>query len=195
MIAHFTRRIGFCLCACLAMVSSDSRAFEGLDSEALSERMQSILFNHSERLRQWAHAPVLLAALKEQNAKQTSLDEIKKIDEEWVAGTNAAFVKSLQQNSVGKYLQDKVSASPIYVEAFLCDRQGAVVGEYPGSTDYWQGDEDKFTKSFNGGDGKLFAGPIALDKSTDTISVQVSVPVKDANETIGVLVVGLRNVK
>lgn len=195
MFERLTRRFIFCLCACLAMVSSGSWAFEGLDSEALSERMQSILFNRAEKLREWAHSPMLVAALKEQNAKSTSLDEIKKIDEAWLAGTNADFAKSLQQNAVGKYLQGKVSGSPIYVEAFLCDKQGAVVGEFPGTTDYWQGDEDKFTKSFNGGSGKLFIGPIALDKSTDTISVQMSVPVKEANETIGVLVVGLRNIK
>jgi hypothetical protein len=177
------------------MVSSTSWSFEGLDSEELSERMQSILFNHSEKLRAWAHDPVLVAALKEQNAKPTSMEEIKKIDEAWIAGTQTEFAKSLQLNAVGKYLQNKISESAIYVEAFLCDKQGAVVGEYPGSTDYWQGDEDKFIKSFNGGSGKLFIGPIALDKSTDTISVQMSVPVKEANETIGVLVVGLRNIK
>lgn len=195
MIVRLIQRIALCLCACLAMVSSGSWAFEGLDSDELSERMQSILFNHSEKLREWAHDPLLVNALKEQNAKPTSLDEIKKIDEEWITGTKADFAKSLQQNAVGKYLQNKIGASPLYVEAFLCDKQGAVVGEYPGSTDYWQGDEDKFIKSFNGGNGKLFIGPIALDKSTDTISVQMSVPVKEANETIGVLVVGLRNIK
>lgn len=43
------------------------------------------------------------------------------------------------------------------------------------------------------GDGKVFIGQLDFDESTQAYSVQISVPVKDNEKTIGVLVLGIRN--
>ncbi|MBU1341494.1 MAG: hypothetical protein KKE44_00905 [Proteobacteria bacterium] len=165
----------------------------------LSGRMKSIIKTHSEKLQKWVVDPVIIAGVNNQNQKNMPLDDIKKIDKEWLSGTNNDFALSLQTNSVGQFLQKKMQSNnmtaQLYVEAILCDRQGAVVGEYPKTTDYWQGDEDKFIKSYNGGDGHRFIGPLAFDDSTQTYSVQISIPVKDHKKTIGVLIVGLKNIK
>ena len=80
----------------------------------------------------------------------------------------------------------------MYSEAFLTDAQGANVAAYPATSDYWQGDEEKFTASFNGGQGKVFIGPIEMDESTQTNAVQISVPMEYNDETIGVLVIGVK---
>ena len=82
-------------------------------------------------------------------------------------------------------------AQPTLIEAFVMDNQGANVATYPFTSDYWQGDEEKWSASYNGGDGKVFVGPLELDTSTQTYAVQVSAPVLDRGETIGVLVVGV----
>ncbi len=106
------------------------------------------------------------------------------------------FSKSLQENIAGKFLRKKViSNKMLYTETFLCDNKGAIVGEYPKTSDYWQGDDKKFTAAFNGDNGKVFIGPVQVDDSTQSVSVQVSVPVKDHKETIGVLVMGIRDIK
>lgn len=157
-------------------------------------RMKSVILTHANKLNAWVADPAVINAVKEQNTKNISLDEIKKTDQEWIAGNNQAFAISLQENAAGHYLKSKMASNKIYVEAFLCDKQGAVVGEYPKTTDYWQGDEDKFSQSFNHGDGKTYFGPLVLDESTKTYSVQISIPVKDGQDTIGVLIVGLINV-
>lgn len=80
----------------------------------------------------------------------------------------------------------------IYNEFFITDNQGANVATYPLSTDYWQGDEDKWIKSFNNGKGQVYVSPIAYDESVQDYSIQVSIPIYDENKnTIGILVSGI----
>jgi hypothetical protein len=74
---------------------------------------------------------------------------------------------------------------------FLTDNKGANVAAYPPTSDYWQGDEEKFTLSFNDGDGQVFIGPLEFDDSTKKTQVQISAPIREDNETIGVLVLGV----
>lgn len=159
-------------------------------------RMDTIIQFHEKLIKEWAKLPLVVESVREQNLKGINIEEIKKIDKDWVDGKNNAFAMELQSNKIGVFLHEKIKANAaLYVEAFLCDNQGAVVGEYPTTSDYWQGDEDKFIKSFNNGVGKLYIGPVEFDESTQTNSVQISVPVIDDGKTIGVLIVGLRNIK
>jgi hypothetical protein len=44
------------------------------------------------------------------------------------------------------------------------------------------------------GSGKVFIDKLAFDESTQAYSVHISVPVKDNEKTIGVLVLGIRNI-
>ncbi len=163
--------------------------------EEISERMQMIIDHQSAIIQKWATSPEIIASIKEQNSQNIPLDEIKKIDHEWQDGGQNKLASRLQYSKAGRFLKNKIlSNSRLYAEAFLCDRQGAVVGEYPRTTDYWQGDEAKFIDSFNNGDGKIIYGHPQYDQSTKTFTVQISIPVFDKSETIGVLIVGLRNI-
>jgi hypothetical protein len=84
-----------------------------------------------------------------------------------------------------------VQRNASYGEAFLTDKKGANVAAYPATSDYWQGDEEKFTASFNDGRGKIFIGAVEYDESSNTHAAQVSVPVVDKGKAIGVLIVGV----
>ena len=59
------------------------------------------------------------------------------------------------------------------------------------TSDYWQGDEEKWIDCWNGGNGKIYIGALKLDESTNTVAAQVSAPVLDRGKTIGVLIVGV----
>ena len=145
-------------------------------------------------LKKYAADPLVLKSVRDANARKTTLDQTKKLDAEWIAGTGGGFAKEILDSGISRFLSKKVKSNKLlYTEAFLCDRMGATVGAFPSTSDYWQGDEKKFTESFK--DGKVFIGPLELDESTKSYSVQVSVPVRDADKTIGVLVMGLRNVE
>jgi hypothetical protein len=78
-------------------------------------------------------------------------------------------------------------------EIFLTDKYGCNVAVTNKTTDFWQGDEDKFLKSFCGGKGKIYVGKAYYDRSTRLVLRHVSIPVydPDSENAIGVLVVGV----
>ncbi|MBW8034904.1 MAG: hypothetical protein FVQ79_04495 [Planctomycetes bacterium] len=165
-------------------------------SAEISESLQKVIDARLKILGKYAEDAFIVNAVKKANSQKLSLDEIKKLDLKWISGAESDFVNTVLGSDVSRLLRKKVRSNKLlYTEAFLCDNQGATVGTYPRTSDYWQGDEEKFTRCFKDGDGEIFVGPLEFDESTGSRSVQISVPVKDDGKTIGVLVVGLRNIK
>ena len=176
----------------IARLGADHLGIGKAMTEATKQRLMTLV----NVLEGHAANPLLVRAVKEQNAKEAPLDEIKAIDKDWQSGGRQELALSLQTNRVATFLREEVLKGNHHLtEAFVCDRQGAVVSEHPKTSDYWQGDEEKFTASYNDGIGRVFIGPLQFDDSTKTYSVQVSVPVKDGDKAIGVVVLGVRNIK
>jgi Double sensory domain of two-component sensor kinase len=154
--------------------------------------LQELLRIKMRTVQHMALNPALIQAVRRQNAEHLDMNTIKQRDDEWKATKKLTPLKrSLQENSAGQMLKRYVIRNPSLNEAFLTDNQGANVAAYPATSDYWQGDEEKWTASFNEGAGKLFLGPVERDESTNTLAVQVSAPLFHQGETIGVLVVGV----
>jgi hypothetical protein len=81
---------------------------------------------------------------------------------------------------------------PAVLEAFVMDDQGGVVGENNLTSDYWQGDEEKWTGSFNKGKGGVDAGKEKFDKSANATIQQVSLPIIDkGGKVIGAVTWGV----
>jgi hypothetical protein len=91
----------------------------------------------------------------------------------------------------GQYLTEIQNSAPYFAEIFVMDNQGANVAMTDKTSDYWQGDEAKFKKSFNGGSGEVFVDDVEFDDSTQAYLVQVSVPVKDDGRVIGAITFGI----
>jgi hypothetical protein len=140
----------------------------------------------------WGSNAVLIAAVKEQNSHGTSLDSIKQIDAEWqkTDGMND-LMKSLMSNGAAAELKKLEASRPFYLELFLMDKQGANVAMTNKTSDYWQGDEAKFQKSFIDGKGGVHLGEVKFDNSSQAYLVQISVPVMDGGKAIGALTVGI----
>lgn len=129
--------------------------------------------------------PVLVAEIKTQNAKKVSLDVIKKIDEEWKAKDgDVPLLEELKVNATAKELNSLIKGIPQLVECFVMDNQGANVGQYNDTSDYWQGDEPKWQKSFNAGKGGVEVGKKEIDQSTALAQQQISLPMIDADGTV-----------
>jgi hypothetical protein len=134
-------------------------------------------------------APEVVKAVKAQNAKGTPLADVQAFDKKWMSTPGVAdFMKALMESECGAFLKKVQAGSPYYSEIFVTDKLGANVAMTGKTSDYWQGDEPKFTESFKGGKGEVFVSDVAFDKSTQSYVVHVSVPVKDGATTIGVLV-------
>jgi hypothetical protein len=136
--------------------------------------------------------PVLVAAISAQNARRVSLDDIKAADKRWMDTAGVAdFMKAIIDSPTGTHLRTWRQKHAYVSEVIVMDNQGANVAITEKTSDYWQGDEKKFTESFKDG-GVAFVDKVKFDDSTQTYSVQVSVPVRDASGAcIGVICCGI----
>jgi hypothetical protein len=103
----------------------------------------------------------------------------------------ADYMQEMMDSECGRYLAKIQNGSPYFAEIFVMDNQGANVAMTDKTSDYWQGDEAKFKKSFNGGSGAVFVDDVEFDDSTQAYLVQVSVPVKDGERVIGAITFGI----
>jgi hypothetical protein len=134
----------------------------------------------------------IVEAVKAENAKGKSLDQVKDMDKKWRATPGIAdYMQAMMDSDAGKHLSTIQESAPFYAEIFVMDNQGANVAMTDKTSDYWQGDEAKFKKSFNGGSGAVFVDEVEFDDSAQAYLVQISVPVKDGDTVIGAITFGI----
>jgi hypothetical protein len=151
-------------------------------------------------VKQVAHARVALAhavashaeirkAVAAKNAEGESQQAIERRDREWSAspGLRKAFTGS----PCAERLREMTKADSLIVEVILMDEHGANVCISRDTSDYWQGDEAKWQKTFVEGHDPYVDEP-ALDASTATYAIQLSVPVAQGARRIGALTLTLR---
>ncbi len=156
------------------------------------EELKVLLKTKIRSVQHMALNPTVIRATRRQNAEKLTLELIKQRDGEWKSTKDLThFKRSLQENDAGRFLKRVIGLNKSFNEAFVTDNQGANVAAFPATSDYWQGDEEKWTASFNNGEGQVFLGPLEYDDSTKTYAVQISAPLYDRGATIGVLVVGV----
>ncbi len=162
--------------------------------ESLSQQeIIQVLKGKIDDIKWLAQYSLIVNTVQNQNDRKMSLKEIKQIDKEWTSTEELTpFKKSLQEGSAGEFLKSIISGKKVFNEIFITDNQGANVIAYPATSDYWQGDEDKWKKAFNNGKGKIYIGPVEYDESTDMNAVQISVPILSNGKTIGVLIAGVK---
>ena len=163
------------------------------ESELTAEEIEDLLGVKIRFATHMAFNPSIVRAVDDQNDQAIALAEIKQRDEVWkgAGGELNSLIRQITQNDVARYFQRRVENNSAIDEVFLTDNQGANVAAYPPTSDYWQGDEEKWTASYNNGNGVVFIGPLEYDESTQKTQVQISAPVISKDETIGVLVLGV----
>ena len=136
--------------------------------------------------------PVIVKAVKAENAKGKTLAQIQAKDKSWKSTPGIVdYMKALMESEAGKHIRAIQETAPYYAEIFVMDNQGANVAMTDKTSDYWQGDEAKFKESYKGGAGAVHVGSVKFDDSTQANLVQVSVPVKDGDKVIGAITIGI----
>lgn len=138
----------------------------------------------------WASDPAIVGAVREANEALRSRAEIQLIDERWQATSGIDdFMRTVIDHPAAEHLRELRASSPELQEAFVIDRLGANVASTNKTSDFYQGDEAKFSEAFSDGAGAVHIGKLARDESIGSFSIQIGVPVMDAGHAIGVLVV------
>ena len=147
----------------------------------------------------WLNDKAVIAAIKEQNTKHAALaqTDIDRLDKEWRAQVDAAqkpLIEGVLKNPLSAFLAAKKDESKgVITEVFVMDDKGLNVGQSDITSDYWQGDEAKWQKTFLIGPDAIFLDKIQKDESTQTLQMQVSVSIKDpeTGKAIGAVTFGL----
>lgn len=150
-------------------------------------------------LRDWMKDPAVIEAIKAQNAKHAGLaqDKIDALDKQWRAETKAAakpLINEVMGNPLSAYLKKKeAEGKGLVTEIFVMDNKGLNVGQSDVTSDYWQGDEAKWQKTFSVGPNAVFVDKVEQDESTQKFQTQVSISIVDpaSNSVIGAVTVGL----
>lgn len=142
-------------------------------------------------LQRLAVDPELVRAVKAQNARGASLVSIRAEDDAWLAtpALTEAKQRVLESTAARVLTRHRATLGRKVAEIFAMDRQGALVGATRRTTDYWQGDEDKFQVPFN--EGRVLKEKPFFDASSQAYVIQVSLPVRDGRQVIGAITVGL----
>jgi hypothetical protein len=147
----------------------------------------------------WAADPAVVEAIKANNTTNGGLSQadIDALDAKWrqeVEGSDKPTIDATLGNALSKFLIDKkMEAGGVIAEVFVMDAKGLNVGQSDVTSDYWQGDEDKFEKSFGAGAGAVFVDEIEKDESTQTLQAQVSFTISDpaTGQAIGAMTLGI----
>jgi len=147
----------------------------------------------------WLKDKTVVEAIKAQNAKHVSLteDDIKKLDKQWRTEVDAdkkPLIDAVLKNELSAFLGKKREASKgLITEIFVMDNKGLNVGQSDITSDYWQGDEAKWQKTFLVGPDAVFVDKIEKDESTQELQAQVSVSIKDpeSGKVIGAITLGI----
>ena len=147
----------------------------------------------------WLSDPVLVDAVKAQNAQNTNLAQadIDALDKKWRAeteGSSKEMIDGVLGNALSQFLKAKQQeAGGLITEVFVMDNKGLNVGQSDVTSDYWQGDEDKWSKTYGAGPDAIFIDGAEKDESTQMLQSQGSIAIKDpaSGEAIGAITVGI----
>jgi hypothetical protein len=143
-----------------------------------------------------AAKPEVIEAVKASNARQLSKERVLELDEKWIKlKGRLPEADQIKNSKASALLATEMNMQNYFKEAILTGNQGETVAMNIVTTDYWQGDEEKFTAIFDTNlpsrkpDSHISRA--RWDDSTKAMIAQVSVPVYDGDHMIGTLTVGV----
>ncbi|UCH73642.1 MAG: cache domain-containing protein [Rhodospirillales bacterium] len=168
-------------------------------AQAAGEHEDAIREMVDSKFRAWMSDPMMIEAIREQNRAHAGLTqaEIDGLDKRWRAET-ASPARPMINEVLGrpaskKLLGYKNEAEGLFTEIFVMDNRGLNVAQSDPTSDYWQGDEAKWKKTFLSGPNAVFIDEVEFDDSTQTYQAQVSVavPDPDTGSVIGAVTIGV----
>jgi hypothetical protein len=148
-----------------------------------------------DEIRQWSNSPVVLLTLEASNQRYAGLDQagIDALDAQWRAEREVEdqpLVTAVLSSPLSSYLT-KIQARSrgLYTEIFVMDARGLNAGQSAITSDFWQGDEDKWLKTFQVGPDALFIDAIEVNEETGTENAQVNLSIAQDGKVVGAITV------
>lgn len=147
----------------------------------------------------WAADPSLIEAVRAQNLrhKMMTQEDIDTLDRQWMqelGRSQSPLISSVVDTAASDLLRDQIELSAgLITEVFVMDAVGLNVAASGITSDYWQGDEAKFTETYQKGKDGLHISDVEFDESAHLYQIQASFSLLDPEDgtLIGAITVGL----
>ena len=147
----------------------------------------------------WMENPTLIEAIRAQNetSAEYSLSMIEELDQAWraeIGSSTTPTITPIMENAASDILRDIVTAQGgVVTEIFVMDQHGLNVAASNVTSDYWQGDEAKFQKTYEMGVGAVHISEVEFDESSQSYQAQLSVTLVDpgTQTALGAMTVGV----
>lgn len=147
----------------------------------------------------WAQSAQVIDAVNSQNTETAGSSEAQIIewDTQWraeVGQSDQPLIADVMGRDLSSFLSQQVDASEGRItEIFVMDALGLNVAASDITSDYWQGDEAKHSKSYGAGPNAVFVDAIEFDESAQSYQGQVSISLTDpaTGEVVGAMTIGL----
>ncbi len=106
-------------------------------------------------IHKWIDVEIVRVSIKAQNKRLGRLaqDKIDALDKQWIKERlieDQPLIAATLSNPLSVYLNRIQGKSlGLYAEIFVMDQNGLNVGQSSITTDFWQGDEDKFQQTYD----------------------------------------------
>lgn len=179
------RKMLFALCLLAPAASQAAAMTEAEITAALNNKIRMV--------RHMALNPLLVKAVRKQNAEGLDSATIERRDRRWAqADSDDPLKAATQEGQHSVVIRRFVDMNSEFSDVVLTDDQGAAVAGYPLAGGYWQGDRPEWQQAFNEGEGRVYLSPLRQESASNVITTAIAAPVLNRSETIGVLLVGVR---
>jgi len=137
-------------------------------------------------VREWLANPVVEISVKGQNKRNQNLSQadIDAVDKEWRTEREAEdqpIIAAVLTNPLSGYLtQIQARSGGLYSEIFVMDAHGLNVGQSAITSDFWQGDEAKFQKTYPQGATAVFIDEAEYNEAADNWRSQLNMTLADS---------------
>ena len=146
-----------------------------------------------EDIHKWIDTDVVRQSIVAQNVRYGELaqEKIDALDKQWREEREAddkPLIAATLSNPLSVYLSRMQGKSVgLFVEIFVMDNKGLNVGQSSITSDYWQGDEAKYQKTFPADGMDMFIDEAEWDEDFKIWRAQVNIPIRneDGSKKIG----------
>ncbi|WP_319532598.1 hypothetical protein [uncultured Cohaesibacter sp.] len=165
-----------------AAAASPKPDLSGLDTKDLLRQVD-----------EWLSGEIVSLSIDAQNKRYGKLSEqqITDLDNKWRSeneSNDKPLISATLSSPLSVYLTRMQGQSyGLFVEIFVMDNKGLNVGQSSITSDFWQGDEAKFQKTYDVGPDAVFVDEPEYDETLGIWRVQMSKSIKHpkSNELIG----------
>jgi hypothetical protein len=158
----------------------------------VSRRVRGMANGRLALVRKVISDPELVRAIVAKNKVSESQAEVKRKDDEWQGNPELPARKETASNECAQRLRAVVQDDAQIAEAYLMDNRGALVCSTTDVSDYWQGDEPNFQRTFGQGQFLYVGDPAADPAGNGAWMVPISMVVLDGPTKVGAATLTLR---